>query len=161
KDWNFKMDEAAAILLNDKEIKFNDLKENAEVTVKLPNLPYDIESLSKEIEKAHATLRESERDQNWKDLIKLIGKQKTVVTNLYRVKTLVGFFSIPVTPFNVSWDAGVAFAGEHRRNLMKKEARGVDAWLKTGVTANLLRSQLNITGTANLAAPPLSLNPVG
>src|SRR5262249_4149939 len=83
------------------------------------------------------------------------------VTGLYIVQTRVRVFLIRLTPFNVKLDAAVAFAREHRLDLMNEEARVVDAWRQIAVTANLLRSQLNITGTANLATPPLSLNPAG
>src|SRR5262249_48982699 len=67
KDWHFKVEETAQIQRNDKEVKFEDLKENDEVIIRLSNLPYELESLDKDIEKKHATLQESNRDQKWKE----------------------------------------------------------------------------------------------
>src|SRR5205823_4068042 len=90
-----------------------------------------------------------------------IRREKTTVSELYVTQTQIRVFLIKLTPVNVKLDAGVAYARTHRLDLMNQEARVVDAWRQIAVTANLLRSQLTVTGTANLATPPLSLNPVG
>ncbi|HEV2948552.1 MAG TPA: TolC family protein [Gemmataceae bacterium] len=120
-----------------------------------------VRDLDKDIAKDQAALQEAKRVQSWNDLLALIRLQKVIFTDLYILQTRVRVYLIRLTPVTIKLDAGVAYAREHRLDLMNEEARVVDAWRQIAVTANLLRSQLNITGAANLAAPPLSLNPVG
>jgi outer membrane protein TolC len=127
----------------------------------LSDLRDDLQALTKEIDKARALLQEANRKKNLEDLLKLIRRQKTAIGEMYVLQTRVRVFLIRLTPINVTLDAAVAYARAHRLDLMNEEARVVDAWRQIAVTANALRSQLNITGTANLATPPLSLNPVG
>jgi outer membrane protein TolC len=121
----------------------------------------NVKDLDKDIAKAEPALQESKRAQNWNDLQGLIELQKAIITDLYLLQTRVRVYLIQLTPVAVKLDAAVAYARTHRLDLMNEEARVVDAWRRIAVTANALRSQLNITGAANLAAPPLSLNPVG
>lgn len=120
-----------------------------------------VKDLDKDIAKAQASLQEANRVKNWNDVLALIQLQKAIITDLYILQTRVRVYLIRLTPVTVKLDAAVAYARTHRLDLMNEEARVVDAWRQIAVTANLLRSQLNITGAANLAAPPLSLNPVG
>jgi outer membrane protein TolC len=120
-----------------------------------------VRDLDKDIAKDQASLQETKRIQNWNDILALIRLQKAIITDLYILQTRVRVNLIRLTPVTVKLDAAVAYARAHRLDLMNEEARVVDAWRQIAVTANLLRSQLNITGTANLATPPLSLNPVG
>jgi outer membrane protein TolC len=120
-----------------------------------------VNDLDKDIAKAQASLQEANRIKNWNDLLGLIQLQKAIITDLYILQTRVRVNLIRLTPVTVKLDPAVAYARAHRLDLMNEEARVVDAWRQIAVTANLLRSQLNITGAANLATPPLSLNPVG
>jgi outer membrane protein TolC len=127
----------------------------------LADLRDDLQSLNQDIDKVQAGVQEANRKKNLEDLLTLIRRQKTAIGELYVLQTRVRVFLIQLTPITVKLDAAVAYARAHRLDLMNEEARVVDAWRQIAFTANLLRSQLNITGAANLAAPPLSLNPVG
>jgi outer membrane protein TolC len=127
----------------------------------LTDLRDDFQTLTRDIDKARAAVRETDRKKNLEDLLKLTRREKTAVSELYVFQTRIRVFLIQLTPITVKLDAGVAYARAHRLDLMNEEARVVDAWRQIAVTANLLRSQLTVTGAANLAAPPLSLNPVG
>jgi outer membrane protein TolC len=120
-----------------------------------------VQALTKDIENAQSSLKEGNRDQNWKDLLTLIRLERSIIAEFFTFQPRVRVFLIKLTPVNIKLDAAAAYARTHRLDLMNAEARVVDAWRQIAVTANLLRSQLNITGAANLATPPLSLNPVG
>ena len=132
-----------------------------ELRKELADLHDDLQTLTQDIDKARAAVREPNRKKSLEDLLKLIRREKTTVSELYVTQTQIRVFLIKLTPVNVKLDAGVAYARTHRLDLMNQKARVVDAWRQIAVTANLLRSQLTVTGTANLATPPLSLNPVG
>jgi outer membrane protein TolC len=127
----------------------------------LTGLPEDMEALSKAIDKSKANLKEINRDQSWKDLVGLIRKQKVLVAALYVLQTRIRVFLIQLTPVNIKLNDAVAYARAHRLDLMNQQARVIDAWRQIYVTANALKSDFTLTGTANLMTPPLSLNPVG
>jgi outer membrane protein TolC len=120
-----------------------------------------VKDLDRDIAKDEASLREANRAQNWKDLQTLIPLQKAIVTDLFILQTRVRVNLIRLTPVTVKLDAAVAYAWTHRLDLMNEQARVVDAWRQIAVTANALKSDLNLNASAILATPPGSLNPVG
>jgi outer membrane protein TolC len=120
-----------------------------------------VKDLDRDIAKAEPLLQEANRAQNWKDLQTLFPLQKAIVTDLFILQTRVRVNLIRLTPVTVKLDAAVAYAWTHRLDLMNEQARVVDAWRQIAVTANALKSDLNLNASAILATPPGSLNPVG
>src|SRR5262249_19736405 len=58
-----------------------------------------------------------------------------------------------------SLEEAESFARNNRLDLMNVRGRVVDAWREIGVKANALKSDLNVTATANVATPPLGNRP--
>jgi len=144
-----------------KEDVRRDLALQKELTSYLQDIRDAVKDLDRDIAKDEASLREANRAQNWKDLQTLFPLQKAIITDLFILQTRVRVNLIRLTPVTVKLDAAVAYAWTHRLDLMNETARVVDAWRQIAVTANALKSDLNLNASAILATPPGSLNPVG
>jgi outer membrane protein TolC len=127
----------------------------------IPELRDDLRALAKDIDKAVAGLREDGRKQSWETLQALMRRQIGTADELFLLENQVRVYLIQLEPVNYKLDSSVQYARTHRLDLMNVQAQVVDSWRQIAVTANALKSDLNLNASAILATPPGSLNPVG
>ncbi len=126
----------------------------------IPELRKDLQTLGQRIDQSVAALREDKRKQGLDSLLKLIEQQSDTVAALFVLQNRVRVHLIQLQPVNWPLDAAVEYARTHRLDLMNERGRVVDAWRQIAVTANALKSDLNLTLNANIATPLTSNNPV-
>src|SRR5205823_8054375 len=121
----------------------------------------DLRTLAKDIDKAVADLAEDKRKDGWETLQKLTRRESDTAAELFVLENQVRVHLIQLPALDYKLDAAVQFARTHRLDLMNVQAQVVDGWRQIAVTANALKSDLNLNASAILATPPGSLNPVG
>jgi outer membrane protein TolC len=127
----------------------------------IPELRDDLQELAKDIDQAMPKLREDKRKEAWESLLELTRRLTDTSAELFVLQNQVRVYLIQLQPIDIALDAAVQYARTHRLDLMNQRAQVVDAWRQIAVTANALKSDLNLNASAILATPPGSLNPVG
>jgi outer membrane protein TolC len=117
--------------------------------------------LAEDIDKEAAGLREDKRKEGWESLQALTRRLLDISAGLLVLENQVRVYLIQLQPVNYPLPAAVEYARANRLDLMNERGQVVDAWRQIAVTANALKSDLNLNLNATLATPPGSLNPVG
>jgi outer membrane protein TolC len=142
------------------EIKRQRGNQNA-LAGQFPDLREDLKKLAEKVRKAEANLGEAKRKEGLEQLLALTREQIDATSSLFVLENQVRVYLIRLAAVDYQLDAAVRYARDNRLDLMNQRAQVVDAWRQIAVTANALKSDLNLTFNATLATPPASLNPVG
>jgi outer membrane protein TolC len=131
------------------------------LTKQIPDLRDDLQKLTRDIDEALLALKEDKRQEGWESLPALMRRQIDISAELLSLQNQARVYLIRLEAVKWTLDAAVDYARTNRLDLMNERGRVVDAWRQIAVTANALKSDLNINLNATLATPPGSLNPVG
>jgi outer membrane protein TolC len=126
----------------------------------LPDMRRELADLGRDIAADAGALNEAGRKKGW-DAIQNRSRQLiALLAQLYVLETQVRVYLIRLKPIPFTLPEASAYARENRLDLMNQRGRVIDAWRQVGVTANLLRSGLTVTGSVNLATQPFADAPV-
>ncbi len=130
-------------------------------TDELPSTRRDTLSLERE-EKPVADVfdeRLPPREERWDRLQKLVGRKlREQIGELYVAQIQSRVFAIDLEPVNLRQETAVQFAIENRLDLMNTQAQVVDAFRRSEVAANALKSQLDVTAQVDLRTDPTRNN---
>lgn len=97
----------------------------------------------------------------WARLTELVGRRlREQVAEIYSAEIQSRVFAIDLPALQLSQQTAMQFARENRLDLMNAQAEVVDAFRRTEVAANALRSQLDVTAGGNLGTQADRTNPV-
>jgi outer membrane protein TolC len=119
----------------------------------------EIAALARTLEQSAKDLREDKRTAGWEDLQKRARQTVTLADQLFVLQTQVRVYLLTLRVVKYDQDAAVQYAVTHRMDLMNQQGAVVDAWRQITVTANALRSDLNLMFNATIATLPTTMNP--
>ncbi len=99
------------------------------------------------------------RPESWKSLIDDTRELVTWIDDLATAQNLARIYKIRLDTVQMTEADALAEAKTNRLDLQNAQARVTDAWRKVIIAANLLQSDLTITGSYNLNAKPDAKNP--
>ena len=99
------------------------------------------------------------RPESWKNLIDDTRALVTWIDDLATAQNLARIYKIRLDIVQMKEADAIAEAKANRLDLQNAQARVTDAWRKVIVAANLLQSDLTVTGSYNLNTEPGSKNP--
>lgn len=91
----------------------------------------------------------------WESLLAAIGRGlREEIAELAIAQTQIRLFLITIEPLNVDERSAISFAQQNRLDQMNRKAQVMDGFRKIEVAADLLESQLNVSGQAILGTDP-------
>jgi outer membrane protein TolC len=138
-----------------------EIKRQRALAAQIPDLRDELKELAEDIRKAESSLPKQKGKEGLDSLLALTRRETTTTGDLFVLQNQVRVHLIRLPDVNYQLDTAVQYARDNRLDLMNQRAQVVDAWRQIAVTANALKSDLNLTLNATLATPPVSLNPVG
>jgi outer membrane protein TolC len=125
----------------------------------MPELRRELAELTKNVTTDAGKLKATPPKAAW---VALQNRSRQLIAHLAQVfvfQTQVRVYLIRLRPVPYRLGEAETYAQANRLDLMNLRGRVVDAWREIGVTANALRSDLNVTASANVATPPLGDRP--
>jgi outer membrane protein TolC len=120
----------------------------------IPQARRDLAELVKRVAQDAGKLDASQLKAGWDALQNRSRQLIAQLSQVYVLQTQVRVYLIRLKPIPYKLDEAETYAQYNRLDLMNIRGRVVDAWREIGVRANALKSDLNVTATANVATPP-------
>jgi outer membrane protein TolC len=99
--------------------------------------------------------------RKWARMVELVGRRlREQLSELYTAEIQSRVYAIELEPVALQQETAVQFALENRLDLMNRRSQVVDAFRRVEVTANDLRSQLDVNVEATLGTDPDKPNPL-
>ena len=105
--------------------------------------------------------RASFEETSWKELQTIINQRlQDIIGTIFVSQTQVRLFAIEIQPVEIESEIAVQLAIENRLDLKNARGEVVDAFRSVEIAANQLRSDLNVTASADLRTDPNKDNPL-
>jgi uncharacterized protein len=99
--------------------------------------------------------------RKWARMVELVGRRlREQLSEMYTAEIQSRVFAIDLEPVALKQESAVQFALENRLDLMNRRSQVVDAYRRVEVTANNLRSQLDVNVQATLGTDRDKPNPL-
>jgi outer membrane protein TolC len=125
----------------------------------MPEVRAGLQSLVKNLKTDAAKVETAPAKASWDALQSRSRQLIAYLAQVYVLQTQVRVYLIRLKGVPYELNEAESYARDNRLDLMNVRGRVVDAWRQIGVTANALKSDLNVTASANVATPPLGSHP--
>jgi outer membrane protein TolC len=125
----------------------------------MPEMRTGFQGLVKNLKNDAAKVETAPAKASWDALQARSRQLIAYLGQVYVLQTQVRVYLIRLKPVPYELNEAETYARDNRLDLMNVRGRVVDAWRQVGVTANALKSDLNVTASANVATLPLGSHP--
>jgi outer membrane protein TolC len=153
--WQKSLEEAG----RDPERIARERRAQEELSKELEEIRKDLAKLTRAIVAAHAALAEDKRKAGWEALLDRTRDLSAAAAQVSIIQTQVRVYLIKLKPVPYRLEEAEQYALANRLDLMNQRGAVVDAWRKIAVTASALKTGLDVVFNANIATPPVGVNP--
>ncbi len=125
----------------------------------LPEVAADLKRLTEVIDRHRAAVTDADRAGAFEALTQDVKLVLALLDTVVAVQTQARIYLIELPEVEVEEAELLAFAKANRLDLQNQLGTVTDAWRRVTVAANILRTDLDVVTTANIATDPDSKNP--